>query len=41
MLADGIDPFDELWIVVLCGPHHGQLEAWLREQQRRNDPIRR
>jgi hypothetical protein len=35
MLLDGVDPFDERWIVVLCGRHHSQVEAWLRRRARR------
>jgi hypothetical protein len=41
MLADGADPFALRWIVVLCGRHHGQLEAWLRAHARPNRLIRR
>lgn len=36
MLADGADPFDERFVVMLCGRHHRQVEEWLRQQNRRN-----
>ncbi len=36
MLLDDADPFDERHVVILCGSHHGRLEAWLRDQKRRS-----
>lgn len=41
LLRDGLDPFDETRIVILCGRHHGQVEAWLRGEARRNARFRR
>jgi hypothetical protein len=41
MLLDGVDPFDVACVVVLCGRHHGQVEAWERAERRRNPAIRR
>lgn len=35
MLLDGVDPFDETRVVILCGSHHAQVEAWLRAEARK------
>jgi hypothetical protein len=34
MLVDGLDPFDDRHVVVLCGHHHGQVEAAARRTRK-------
>ena len=39
MLRDGVDPFDVGRIIILCEPHHRQVEELLRRGRKR--PFRR